>query len=184
MATPPASASPFPRLLPGFLSADELASLREPRTWHRSVVVDDDGLAREDGMRTSSQRRMPVALGRKLRARLQRLVPEARRERLQFEEGSWVRYEQGQEYREHGDAAGMRSGREWTVLLCVRAARRGGETAFPSRRRTFCLRPGEALVWRNYSAEGVEDPTLDHAALPVQDGEKVVLNAWMGLDRS
>ena len=90
-------------------------------------------------------------------------------------EASFVRYAAGKQYGLHGDAAGMDGGREWTVLVCLRAAEEGGETAFPAldAPNTYRLLPGQALVWPNYDAHGRENQAMDHAALPV------VANVWL-----
>ena len=173
----------FPRVLPDFVTPDELRELDMPKLWHPSVVIDDEGRAIEDPMRTSSQTQLCRTVGNLMHQRLQARVPEAKGV-LQFEEGSWVRYMIGQEYREHGDAAGLDHGREWTVLLCIQAAEEGGQTQFPALSRTFSLKPGEALVWPNYTETGNENEAMDHAALRVERGEKVVINAWISVQRS
>lgn len=171
--------SPFPLLLRGFLTSEEVHDVRIPsRGWCRSVVLDDVGHAKHDPMRTSEQQQLRPqheAL-RRIRRRVCELnaLPQG----LRFNgEASLVRYRSGQGYGAHGDAAGLRRGREWTVLVCLRAADEGGETYFPKRSFKIKLGEGDALVWPNY-ANGMENEDMDHEALPVTKGCKVVANVW------
>lgn len=162
----------YPQLIRDFATRHEIDALRVPKTWHRSVVLGSEG-AFEDPMRTSSQsvlrdRRVVAMLTDRLRTH--GIV-------ATYEEGSWVKYERGERYAVHGDAAGMRRGRAWTLLLCVRGADAGGETQFPHLDKRFALACGDALVWPNYS-DGVDDERMDHEALPPTQGTKIVINAW------
>ena len=163
------------RHLPCLLAPHELATVRAPSRWHRSVVVTERGVE-EDPMRTSRQARLRDP---QLIALLEQRLAAHGLVDAAFEEGSWCKYEVGQSYGLHGDAAGMLrgEGREWTLLVCIEAAARGGETDFPALRRRIALRPGDALLWPNF-AGGVEDERMDHAALPPEEGRKVVINAW------
>lgn len=166
-----------PQLIHGFFSQQDIATLRIPRRWHASVIDADDSTC-ESSVRTSSQVQLrDVKLINLLSSRLaQHCV------RGVFEEGSWVKYEIGEKFDTHGDAAGLDSGRMWTLLLCISAAARGGETRFPHLSQTYLLKPGDALVWCNYSG-GLENELMDHAALPVLQGTKIVINAWFASEQ-
>lgn len=176
----------YPLHIPDLLSESDLERVKLPRGgWCRSVVIDDRGRVRHDRMRTSEQRRLSdrSALLRKILERVRELESTATVPRgLQFHgEASLVRYKVGQAYGQHGDAAGMEGGREWTVLVCLQAASDGGETRFANLGRTYKLSAGEALIWPNYDARGRENEAMDHEALPVTGGCKVVANVWLDL---
>ena len=165
-------------LLDAFLTPSELRTLRPPRTWRPSVVVDEEDAVREDAMRTSSQAPVAVGLGERLCRRLARRIGASGC--LDFAgEGSWVRYEPGGMYALHGDAAGMEGGhRRRTLLVCLQSAEEGGETEFPALGVTHPLKPGQALTWENYDADGKEDEKMDHLSREVRAGTKIVINLW------
>ena len=147
-----------------------------PRRWYASVVETDEGV-REDTHRTSRQCQLSRSVARTLEAALRRAGTTA----TTFEEGSWVRYDVGQHVGVHGDASGLDDGRRrYTLLVGIRAARRGGETHFPhlASNATYKLAPGDALLWCNYDADGRESSRMDHEARAVEAGRKVVINAW------
>ena len=169
----------FPCLIDNFLSGTELVAVRTPRTWYPSVVVDDKGTTIEDPGRTCKQARLSSksAAARLICQRLGERLPECIG--LEFQEGSFVRYRAGDSFQLHGDASGLTSGREWTVLVCLKAAECGGETVFPSKNKTFKLEPGQALVWPNYIQDN-ENESMDHEAKAPVKGVKIVINAWFG----
>lgn len=170
----------YPLPICGFLTEADLQSFKIPtRGWCNSVIIDDRGDAKHDPMRTSQQQQLRPqhAVLRTIRRRLelQAVLPAG----VHFNgEASLVRYSVGQAYGQHGDAAGMESGREWTVLVCLQAAVEGGETKFVHMNRTIKLERGDALVWPNYTDTGLEDERMDHESLPVLQGCKVVANLW------
>ena len=146
----------YPLHIPNFLTE---TSRHVPRGgWCKSVIIDDRGRVRRDPMRTSEQRRL-FRSSEVLRSTLERvsemqeadLLPNGVRYNG---ESSLVRYKPGQAYGPHGDAAGMEAGREWTVLVCMQSANKGGETRFVNLGRTYALASGDALVWPNYDASG------------------------------
>ena len=171
---------PWPVLVDEFLTEEQVEATALPRVWHPSVVLDEAGTPFRDPSRTSSQRRAgprdPIVVAAE--KAVQRGAAVGMPINLRFAKGSWVRYDEGDV---HGDAADLQRGREWTVLVCLRAAEEGGETHFPRLGRTVRLRPGQALVWPNYGADGKENPRMDHASLPVVRGRKVVVNLWFEL---
>lgn len=180
VATGSADQVKLPTVLQGFLSATQLASLRSmaPATYEPSVVINDQNQAVEDPSRTSMQRHLQSSIGRDLARQLSRHM----RAPLVYDEGdgSWVRYTPGQKYDVHGDAAGMTrgEGRDWTLLVCLEQAEKGGETHFPHLETRFLLAPGDALLWCNFDDDGRDNEAMDHAALPVEAGTKLVINAW------
>lgn len=169
-----------PRLIRAFLSPTELAALPRPKRWYASVVETDAGVC-EDTYRTSRQCQLSRAVARTLEAALRRAGTTA----ASFEEGSWVRYDVGQSFGVHGDASGLDDGRRrYTLLVGIKAARRGGETHFPYLAdATYKLAPGDALLWCNYDADGRESSRMDHEARAVEAGRKVVINAWFSCDK-
>lgn len=127
--------STYPVHLSAFITPNELSGIVVPvRGWHPSVVVDEAGRVRRDPMRTSTQQRLIAqhAILRLIRRRVAELGAEGvLPNNLCFKgEASLVKYEVGQSYGLHGDAADMSHGREWTVLVCICAAEEGGETRF------------------------------------------------------
>ena len=174
----------LPTVLHGFLSVTQLASLRSraPPTYEPSVVINDQNEAVEDPSRTSMQRHLQSSIGRDLALKLSRHM----RTHLTYDDdGSWVRYTPGQKYDVHGDAAGMArgEGRDWTLLVCVEQAEKGGETHFPHLDTRFLLAPGDALLWCNFGDDGRDNEAMDHAALPVETGTKLVINAWFSASK-
>ena len=156
-----------------FFNDDEMDILGLPERWHPSTVHDDAGLLMHSSHRTSTQ---SALRSKAARAMLTDRMVAYLRTPLTFDEGSYVKYEPSQRYDVHGDAAGMRSGREWTLLVGVQAAEVGGATRFPHLNRQYVDR-GDALIWCNYR-DGVEDADVDHEARSVRLGTKIVVNAW------
>lgn len=127
--------------------------------------------------RTSTQHQLKRKIGRWLATLLSAKLGR----RVTYDlDGSWVQYTCGQKYDVHGDAAGLTQGqgRDWTLLLCMQQATCGGATDFPNLGSSFTLRAGDALAWRNFTNDGQDNRAMDHAALPVRSGTKIVINAW------
>ncbi len=99
------------------------------------------------------------------------------------EEWQATRYEKGGRFDYHhdsgyfdGDAAGERT---HSVLLYLDAPERGGETRFPLLDLSInCVR-GRLLVWSNLDGDGLSDPDMIHASLPVLKGRKTILVTWI-----
>ncbi len=96
-------------------------------------------------------------------------------------------YEVGQEFRHHQDAFGkeayhnhcLSSGqRTWTFMIYLNDVEEGGETDFPTLQKTFTPVKGTAVVWKNSSGTGTENPAALHAGLPVRRGRKVIITKW------
>jgi prolyl 4-hydroxylase len=91
-----------------------------------------------------------------------------------------LRYRPGGEYRAHLDAlpAGM-SQRILTLIVYLTDDYEGGETRFLRTGLTFRGRIGDALLFRNVTADGRPDPLALHAGLPVTRGEKAIASRWI-----
>ena len=173
----------LPTLIHNFLTQKQLVELRSqaPAEYEPSVVINDEREVVEDPGRTSTQRHLQLRIGRDLAQQLSRHM----RTSLTYDgDGSWVRYTSGQKYDLHGDAAGLArgAGRDWTLLVCVEQATKGGATHFPHLKTEYLLEPGDALLWSNFDKHGRDDETMDHAALPVEAGVKLVINAWFSAE--
>ena len=168
------------------LSEDDAMAIARvvPTEWFPSVVVDARGRVRQDEHRTSMQHCLTdVATIERLTAAMSRVLGFS----VTFSEGSFVRYKIGQHFRMHGDVADMNSverhARHFTLVYCISAATHGGSTSFPRKRAHFDLRARDGLVWSNLLPNGQENEAMDHEALPVVEGEKIIINAWFGRAR-
>ena len=91
-----------------------------------------------------------------------------------------LRYRRGGEYRAHLDAlpAGEIQ-RVLTFIIYLSDKYTGGETIFPRANLSFRGRTGDAILFRNVTAEGRPDPLALHAGLPVRSGEKLIATRWI-----
>jgi prolyl 4-hydroxylase len=91
-----------------------------------------------------------------------------------------LRYRPGQEYKPHFDAvAGDPNQRILTVLVYLNDDYEGGETLFLKTGLRFRGRRGDALMFRNASADGRADELAQHAGRPVIAGEKLICSRWI-----
>lgn len=97
-----------------------------------------------------------------------------------------LRYAPGQEYRPHLDAIpGVANQRIITVLIYLNDGYQGGETDFPALGISIGGAAGDALMFRNVTAErGADgglrpDPRTRHAGLPVTGGTKWLATRWI-----
>jgi prolyl 4-hydroxylase len=92
-----------------------------------------------------------------------------------------LRYRTGGEYRPHMDALppAEPNQRILTMLVYLSEDYEGGETGFPRARISFRGRMGDALLFRNVTADGSPDPLTLHAGLPVSRGEKLIASRWI-----
>lgn len=93
-----------------------------------------------------------------------------------------LRYGPSQQYRPHYDAydeghAGPQ--RCKTALIWLNTEYEGGETHFPRLGLTVRGMPGDMLVFDNLTAAGVRDDRMEHAGLPVKQGEKWLASRWI-----
>ena len=55
----------------------------------------------------------------------------------------------------------------------------GGETHFPELDITVRGAVGDLLIFRNLDAQGMPDPRMLHAGLPITAGEKWLATRWI-----
>jgi len=191
-ATAPAvrqlSESPYAVACEGFATAAECAYLiraGEPALKPAMVVDPASGRQIPHPIRTSDQTMFGVysedlvvaALNRRIAA-LSGTGPE------QGEPLQLLRYRPGGEYRAHMDALPAEPNqRIVTVLVYLSDDYAGGETLFPRSGLSFRGRTGDALLFRNVTADGEPDPMAIHAGLPVTRGVKLIASRWIRRDR-
>jgi prolyl 4-hydroxylase len=91
-----------------------------------------------------------------------------------------LRYEPGQEYKPHIDAIpGLDNQRVLTMLVYLNDGFEGGETHFPDLGMTVAARRGDAILFRNVTADGRPNPAIVHAGLPVRSGVKLLASRWI-----
>jgi prolyl 4-hydroxylase len=95
-----------------------------------------------------------------------------------------LRYAPGGEYKAHMDALPAEPNqRIVTVLVYLSEGYAGGETRFLRTGLTFAGRKGDALLFRNATADGAADPMALHAGLPVRRGVKLIASRWIRQSR-
>ena len=91
-----------------------------------------------------------------------------------------LRFRPGGEYRAHLNALPPGgSQRILTLILYLSDRYEGGETCFPRIGLTFRGRTGDALMFRNVTADGRPNQLSLHAGLPVTRGEKLIATRWI-----
>lgn len=91
-----------------------------------------------------------------------------------------LRYRPGQEYKPHFDAIpGFDNQRIVTVLIYLNDSYKGGETLFETPGLKVKGKRGDAILFRNVTAEGRPDRDARHAGLPVKRGEKLIASKWV-----
>jgi prolyl 4-hydroxylase len=91
-----------------------------------------------------------------------------------------LRYQRGAEYRAHMDAlASEPNQRILTVLLYLNQGYQGGETQFPRTGLSFRGNTGDALIFRNVTADGRPDQMALHVGAPVTGGTKLIATRWI-----
>lgn len=180
------SDTPDVRLFPGLFSADEsayLIAIAEPML-EPSVVVDPvTGRQVRNPVRTSSAAAFPFRLENPAIHALNRRLAAASGSEVRAGEPLQVlRYEPGEQYHEHSDAlpgVAPEHQRVLTFLVYLNEDYEGGETAFPAVGLKVRGSPGDGLLFRNASANGVPDPRAIHAGLPVTRGVKCLASRWI-----
>ena len=92
-----------------------------------------------------------------------------------------LRYRPGQQYRPHHDAHGAtpEALREWTALIWLNDDFEGGETDFPNVGVRIKGAVGDLLLFHNVTRDGLPDPRMIHAGLPVTSGVKWMASRWI-----
>lgn len=102
-----------------------------------------------------------------------------------------LKYNPGQEYREHYDAcmdepcheSDRKRGwgkRVYTFFIYLNDVEEGGETVFPRLNKSFKPKQGNAIFWHNLTKNRQKaHPDSLHAGLPVIKGEKWAINVWV-----
>ena len=93
-----------------------------------------------------------------------------------------LRYRPGQQYRPHHDAhafAPKEQRRLATALLYLNDDYAGGETEFPELGIRVRGQVGDLLIFHNLDTDGLPDPRMIHAGLPITSGEKWLATRWI-----
>ena len=180
--TPQAEVVHFPALL----SVDECAFLMAAATplLEPNVVVDPrTGQLVPHPIRTSSGASFPLVSESPAIHALNRRIASASATDVRAGEPLQVlRYAPGEQYRPHLDAlpgVAAAQQRVLTFLVYLNEGYDGGETDFPRLGVRFRGRAGDALMFRNASADGRADERMIHAGLPVGRGVKHLASRWI-----
>eukprot|EP00586_Coscinodiscus_wailesii_P002810 CAMPEP_0172480864 /NCGR_PEP_ID=MMETSP1066-20121228/6362_1 /TAXON_ID=671091 /ORGANISM="Coscinodiscus wailesii, Strain CCMP2513" /LENGTH=399 /DNA_ID=CAMNT_0013242621 /DNA_START=18 /DNA_END=1217 /DNA_ORIENTATION=- len=127
-----------------------------------------------------------------LRHRSQEELPEWASKSTIAEALQLVHYDPGQQYTAHHDWGypdvknGYQPARFATVLLYLNEGMRGGETSFPrwvnahtEDELKVAPKEGQAVLFYSLLPDGNMDDLSQHAALPVIEGEKWLMNLWV-----
>jgi prolyl 4-hydroxylase len=91
-----------------------------------------------------------------------------------------LRYARGQQYRAHVDAVpSTENQRATTALVYLNQDFEGGETFFLKVGLKVKGNTGDALIFRNATADGKADFNAEHAGLPVTSGTKLLASRWI-----
>jgi len=99
-----------------------------------------------------------------------------------------IRYKEGEYFKAHHDFFHTNTpnyeervknsgNRNFTCLIYLKPADRGGETNFPYLGKAFSPNAGTLLHWRNMIEQELQNNTL-HEGLPVIKGEKWIASIW------
>ena len=171
---------------PAFLTAAECAYLMAAATplLEPNVVVDPrSGQLVPHPIRTSSGAAFPLANEKPAIHALNRRIAAASATDVRAGEPLQVlRYAPGEQYRPHMDALpGVTAAQQrvLTFLVYLNEDYEGGETDFPRLGVRIKGRAGDALMFRNASADGRADERMIHAGLPVGRGVKHLASRWI-----
>ena len=147
-----------------------------------SVVVDErTGRLIPHPIRTSDTAYFPWLMADPAIAALNRRIALASGTELdQGEPLQVLRYQPGQQYRNHFDAiAGADNQRIMTVIVYLTDDYEGGETRFVRSGLAHRGGRGDALLFHNTLGDGRADPAAEHAGLPVTAGTKLIASRWI-----
>lgn len=168
------------RLLFSAAECDYLMQLAEPG-YTPATVNDSSGQPVRDPIRTSDGSTIhwliedPVvhALNRRVGAASATAYDQG--EALQI-----LRYRPGQQYRPHQDfVRSTDNHRATTALVYLNDDFQGGETFFVKAGLKLRGNRGDAVVFRNATADRRADPLAEHAGLPVTIGTKYIASRWI-----
>ncbi len=182
------SAAPYVSASDAFMTAAECAWLREAGepALRPSLVADPrTGQMVPHPVRSSDAAMFGVFAEDLVVNALNRRIAALSRTRLdQGEPLQLLRYRPGGEYKPHMDALPAEPNqRILTVLVYLSDDYEGGETSFPRTGLSFRGKAGDALLFRNASADGRADPLALHAGLPVTRGTKYLASRWIRAER-
>lgn len=178
------STAPHVTRFMGLFSALECKYLIEAATpmLEPSVVIDNDTgrqiknpIRTSDGMGFTAPLENPAvhALNRRIAA-ASGTTPE-QGEPLQI-----LRYRAKQEYKTHIDAIpGFDNQRFLTMLVYLNDDYKGGETRFHKTGLAVKGKRGDAILFRNITADGRPDNDAAHAGMPVTGGVKLIASRWI-----
>lgn len=66
-----------------------------------------------------------------------------------------------------------------SVIIGLKKADKGGETDFNKLRMNVTVEPGQALMFWSLHSDGTINYQTEHSAMPVLEGEKIVLVTWI-----
>jgi prolyl 4-hydroxylase len=94
-----------------------------------------------------------------------------------------VKYEIGQEFKEHYDyaeGAFQKNQRRYTIFVYLNDVEEGGETKFSQLDKFFFPKEKNAVFWENHDEAGKCYPESIHCGKPPIKGKKYGLNIWIG----
>ena len=177
------SESPHVTLYTRLFTQSECAYLRQAAEplYGPSMVNDSSGGLVQDRLRTSD--------GATLHWMIENPVVHALNRRLaaisgtsadQGEAIQILRYRGGQQYLPHTDfVRASENQRHLTALVYLNDDYEGGETCFVKTGLAVKGRRGDAIVFRNATAERLPDPMSEHAGQPVTKGTKYLASRWI-----
>ena len=96
-----------------------------------------------------------------------------------FEDLNVVKYEKGGFIAEYQDLNPTHTNfRMYTFLLCLKDTYEGGDTHFTKLNKSFKLRKGDALLFKNVDSNGHMTELSQHEGKIVKSGEKWICNVW------
>ena len=180
----PLSQSPAIGLMRGLLTVQEcmhIAQAADDLLRPASVIDPTSGQSIAHPVRRSDAAVLgPMREDLVLGAINRRLASATKTRRQQGEPLAVLRYRRGQEYRTHHDALpGEANQRFMTVIVYLNDGYTGGETSFPTASLNVRGAAGDALVFRNLTADDAPDPATIHAGRPVLQGTKMIATRWI-----
>jgi predicted 2-oxoglutarate/Fe(II)-dependent dioxygenase YbiX len=170
---------PKPRVLKGFLSESErryimneaVGKLEASSISHNKTV--DESIRKSETAWLS--REDPVVKNIMLRCLKYTDRPLKNCEKLQV-----VRYKPGGHYRPHQDAFNDDENmRLYTFILALNDGYRGGETVFPTLKKSYRLDAGDALFFDTVNNYNFITSEALHGGSPVHSGYKWICNLWV-----